>query len=149
MYNKIKKIFLEPQSLISYMGIIPFLYILFDIHKFKFLDIASLKEFCIYYSLIIFSFIGGMRWNFNLSYNSVKIFYGFAPSLISTILIYLSISNFDKNLILFTILFLLTTQLIFDFYYSDLNNNEAGFFRKVRLPVTTLILITITYIISV
>ena len=137
------------QIIISYFGVFPFFFIFLDLYIFELFSINLLKDFLIYYILIIFSFIGAMRWNFSLNFNFVKTLYGFLPSLISTIIIIYNLLSYSKSLIFIAIFFFLTLQLIFDFIIYKSSKSERNFFFGVRLPVTLIVLINIIYIILV
>ena len=143
-----KKLF-QLEYIISYMGIIPFLFITIDINFIHFYDIVLIKKFIIFYTLIIFSFIGAMRWNFTNNVGKLKVIYGFLPSLISTILIFLQLSIFNNEIITIFIIFCLFFQLIGDFVNSNLNIEEKIFFYYARLPITIIIMIHLCYLISV
>lgn len=134
---------------ISYLGILPFFFILLDFHITSLFIKDLLKEFAILYILIIFSFIGAMRWSFNENTNSLNILYGFFPSFLSTILISLYLLNYNKDKIFLIIFILFFFQLIGDYFFIKKNINEKIFFFKVRLPVTLFILINIFYLIFV
>ena len=137
------------QSLISYLGILPFIFILIDLNVFSYFSIYFLKDFTIYYVLIIFSFIGAMRWNFDKQSNILKILYGFIPSLFSTILIFFNLLILNKNLILLCIVFLIIIQLIGDFIFYKKDIREKFIFQKIRIPITFIISIIMLYLISV
>ena len=51
------------QFVLSYLGLFPFLIILLDNFFFKILDSNIVKDFSIFYSIIIFVFIGAVNWN--------------------------------------------------------------------------------------
>jgi len=51
------------QFVLSYLGLFPFLVILLDYFFFKILNSNIVKDFFIFYSLIIFVFIGAVNWN--------------------------------------------------------------------------------------
>ena len=136
------------QFLISYFGTLPFIIIFFDLILFNFFPIFILKDFVILYILIIFSFIGAMRWSFYENTNSIKILYGFLPSFISTILIAMNLLNFNKNFISILIIIFLNIQLVCDFYHIN-NKIEKIFFFKVRLPLVIIMSLILFYLISV
>tara|TARA_Y100000590_G_C15725343_1_gene1015021 strand:+ start:1106 stop:1552 length:447 start_codon:yes stop_codon:yes gene_type:complete len=137
------------QVILSYLGLLPFIYVLLDIHIINIFLINILKDFIIYYTLLIFTFIGAMRWNFKILNNQFLILYGFIPSLTSTILIVFYIISKNQNMSLFLILVLLLFQIFFDFLISRNNNKEKPFFFSTRLPLTTIILLHIFYLIFV
>ena len=51
------------QFVLSYFGLFPFLVILLDYFFFKILETNIVKDFLIFYSIIIFVFIGAVNWN--------------------------------------------------------------------------------------
>jgi len=62
------------QFLISYLGIFPFLIILLDKFLLQYLNPNIVKEFTVFYSLIIFVFIGAVNWNLKKNLSSHFIF---------------------------------------------------------------------------
>ena len=86
--------YLNTQYFISYLGVLPYIFVFIDINISKFFPHVFLKDFIFFYSLIIFIFIGAMRWSFQINLNPLNIFYGFLPSLFSTILIFLYLLNY-------------------------------------------------------
>jgi len=134
------------QAFLSYLGILPFICVLIDIHIINIFFINILKDFIIFYSLLIFTFIGAMRWSFKISTNLFIILYGFLPSLISTILIILYLINKNQNFTLCLILVFLLIQMFCDFLISLNNKEEKPFFIIVRLPLTIIIILNIVYL---
>ena len=65
------------QIFLSYLGLLPFIYILLDIQFFQLFSLILLKDLSIYYSLIIITFIGAMRWSFRNDSKLYEILYGF------------------------------------------------------------------------
>ena len=135
--------------LLSYFGILPFIFIVLDINIFNIFDINFLKDFIIYYSLLIFTFVGAIRWNFNNTLSLGELLCGFLPSLLSTILILINLLKFNQSLILFFIFILLFSQLFSDFLFYKKNIKEFFYFTKIRLPLTLLINCNIFYLIFV
>ena len=146
--STIKKI-LNLQSIISYLGILPIVLVIIDFNMLHFFPKSFLDDFIIFYTLLLFSFIGSMRWNFNQQQNIFYILYGFIPSLISTVLIFLNLLKFDKNLLFLFIFLSLFLQLIGDLliYRYILKDKEFIFF--IRVPVTFLVLASLIYLIVV
>ena len=136
------------QIFISYLGVLPFIMATLDCIFFKYFAKNFLIDFIIFYTLIIFSFIGAIRWSYNVLPNAIHVLYGFIPSLISTILIFLNLLDFNKNLIILLIFNLIFLQLIVDFLIYKYVKNEV-FFLSLRLPVTIIILSNMAYFISV
>ena len=139
--------YLNTQYFISYLGVLPYIFVFIDINISKFFPHVFLKDFIFFYSLIIFIFIGAMRWSFQINLNPLNIFYGFLPSLFSTILIFLYLLNY--NLLFIFLFFFYLLQLFIDYKMCKKNYNEREFFIFVRLPVTIIILLNIFYLILV
>ena len=90
-----------------------------------------------------------MRWNFYKNSNTLRILYGFIPSLISTFLIMFKLLNFNLLLGFLLINLCLILQLFCDFIFCKKNDVEKHFFYTVRLPVTLILVLNIFYLISV
>ena len=52
------------QYIISYFGLIPYIYLLIDKYLFLNIEEEILYNFILYYTLIISVFIGSIIWNF-------------------------------------------------------------------------------------
>lgn len=137
------------QILISYLGIFPFIIILIDIHVFGIFYINLLKDFIFFYTLLIFTFVGAVHWNFVDKPNTYQILFGFCPSLISVFLIVCYLMNSNINFLIFLVLIFLVLQLVGDFIFYKFNGILIGIFFKIRLPLTLLVLINLSYLISV
>ena len=136
------------QFLISYFGLIPFIFIFVDSFFLNFFSIKLLKDFLILYSLTILTFIGAIRWSFEKKQNLVTILFGFLPSAISTFLIFIYLLEYNTNKIILLIIFFLIFQLFIDFFYIN-NKSEQIFYLYVRLPLVFLISLFLIYFISV
>ena len=147
--NTIQKKKLDLQVIISYLGLFPIFLISLDLFQFNIFDEFFLKKFSILYFLVIFSFIGAMRWSFDGKIYTLQIIYGFFPSLLSTAIIFLILSDFNHNYLLVIICFFFNAQLIGDYIFCSLRTYEYNFLIKVRLPITMLINLNIFYLISV
>ncbi len=134
---------------ISYIGILPFFITLLDLIFLNFFPFHLLKDFIFFYTLIIFTFIGAMRWNFDKNTNKMVIFYGFSPSLISTFLIFSYLLEVNINLILLLTSLCIAIQLYGDFIICNKNYAEKFFFLRIRLPISIIIVFIINYIIFV
>ena len=143
------KNFFKPEIIISYFGILPFFFIIIDLNLFSLFLPSLLKDFLIFYSLIIFSFIGAMRWEFSYIDQRIIVLYGFSPSLISTVLIIFNLLEVNQRFILLIISFLFILQLAIDFIICKFYKKEDSFFNFVRIPCTFCILLTIIYVIFV
>lgn len=134
---------------ISYLGIFPIILVFIDLYISNFFLVNTLKEFVYFYTLIIFTFVGAMRWNFDSNSNFANILYGFLPSLIATFLIIFKLINLNLSFGFLLIILGLAFQLFFDYLLCKRNINEGYFFYKVRLPITLILVISIFYLISV
>ena len=81
MFNRINL-----QFLISYLGFLPFIIILVDkFFLFQF-EPNIMKDFIIFYSLIIFVFIGAINWDLKKTISTKLVILGFMPSLFTVII---------------------------------------------------------------
>ena len=115
------------QILMSYSGIISFIFIIIDINLFNIFIINLLKEFVFFYILLIFTFIGAMRWNFEVKSNIHEILFGLIPNLCSTCLIISYLFNYNINFILFIVIIFLCIQLLGDYIYIRINSQQIFF----------------------
>ena len=106
------------QYIISYLGLIPYIYLLIDKYIFFKIEEEILFNFILYYTLIISVFIGSINWDLQKKVPNHLIIYGFLPSIYSLILIILNLYLYNiKILILLSVIFLIT-QLFFDFFFN-------------------------------
>ena len=129
------------QFLISYIGLLPFLIILLDKLFFKFLNTNIVSDFLIFYSLIIFVFIGAVNWNLKKNISFFLIFLGFMPSIISVLIIIMSLYSYEVTIYIM-ILFIL--QLMLDYFNYNERKYRAIYF-KLRVPLTFFILIFLMF----
>ncbi len=130
------------QFLISYLGILPFFIILFDKFFLFQLDANIMKDFIIFYSLIIFVFIGAINWNLKKQLSNKVIFLGFIPSLLSVFVILLFLYSYEVFLLL---IFFFIFQLIFDnFIYKEKIMRITYF--SLRVPLTCIIVLSLIFI---
>ena len=122
------------QFMISYLGLLPIILVFADFLFFKFFFSEFLKDFLIFYSLLIFTFIGAIRWNLEIKQKLMNILFSFVPSLISTFLILLTLLEYNKNNIIISIIFFLILQLFFDFFYIS-NKLEKIFVTDFNLAL--------------
>ena len=147
--NKLFKFSFNFQVIISYVGIIPFILVLLDSSIFNIFFTKLLKDFIFFYTLIIFTFIGAMRWSLKNKSNNYEVLFGFFPSLISTFLIIFYLFSFDIDFIFFLVIIFLFVQLFIDFIFYKYDFIEKNFFYMARLPITLAIVMNIIYIIFV
>ena len=130
------------QFVLSYLGLFPFLIILLDYFFFKILDSKIIKDFFIFYSLIIFVFIGAVNWNLKKNISLTIVFIGFMPSLTSVSIIVMFLYSYE---VINYLIILFVFQLILDnFIYRE--KNDRPIFYKLRLPLTITIIICLILI---
>ena len=129
------------QSYIAYIGLIPALTVIFDLHFIGNLNEEIIRNFMIYYTIIIFTFIGAMIWDINVNGSILITLYGTIPSLISFVLIVMNLIGFNYITIIQILITSLLLQLFFDSFVY-LKSNVAGlrdFYYFVRFPVTLIL----------
>ena len=125
------------QFLLSYLGLFPFLLILFDKFFFKLLDYNIVNDFSIFYSIIIFVFIGAINWNLKKNISILIILLGFIPSLISVLIILMFLYSYE---VINYLIILFIIQLIFDnFIYIE--KNSRIIFYQLRIPLTFIVIL--------
>ena len=135
------------QYIISYFGLIPYIYLLIDKYLFLNIEEEILYNFILYYTLIISVFIGSINWNLQSKVPNHLIIYGFIPTVYSLILIILNLYSYNIKILFLLSIILLIAQLFFDFIliFSNLENKKVFYF--LRLPLTILISIILIIII--
>ena len=129
------------QSYIAYIGLIPALTVIFDLHFIGTLNEEIIRNFMIYYTIIIFTFIGAMIWDINIKGSMLITLYGTIPSLVSFVLIVMNLIGFNYITIVQILIASLLLQLFFDSFVY-LKSNVAGlrdFYYFVRFPVTLIL----------
>ena len=129
------------QSYIAYIGLIPALTVIFDLYFIGTLNEEIIRNFMIYYTIIIFTFIGAMIWDININGSILITLYGTIPSLISFVLIVMNLIGFNYITIIQILITSLLLQLFFDSFVY-LKSNVAGlrdFYYFVRFPVTLIL----------
>jgi hypothetical protein len=119
---------LDLRYIFSYLGTFPYLILLIDKTFFNQIQINIINDFYIYYSLIIFVFIGAMNWSINDDTPNFLIVYGFSPSIIAVVIIYLQLYSFDYLNIIFFLITSIFSQLILDFYLIYSQSKQKNFF---------------------
>ena len=130
------------QYVLSYLGLFPFLIILLDKFFFNLLKYNIVIDFSIFYSIVIFVFIGAINWNLKKNISFLNVFIGFMPSFVSVLFIIMVVYSYEiiNYLIIFFII-----QLIMDgFVYRE--KKDRIIFFKVRLPLTFSILLSLIII---
>ena len=125
------------QFLLSYLGLFPFLIILFDKFFFKILDFNIVNDFSIFYSIIIFVFIGAINWNLKKNISILTILIGFMPSLASVLIILMFLYSYE---VINYLIILFIIQLILDnFIYIEQNSRYV--FYQLRIPLTFIVIL--------
>ena len=130
------------QFVFSYLGLLPFLVILLDNFFFKILNANIVKDFLIFYSIIIFVFIGAINWNLKKNISFIIVLIGFMPSLSSVLIIIMFLNSYE---IINYLIVLFIIQLISDGYIYREKNNRFVFFQ-LRIPLTLTIIISLIFI---
>ena len=125
------------QFLLSYLGLFPFLVILFDKFFFNLLNFNIVNDFSIFYSIIIFVFIGAINWNLKKNISILTILIGFMPSLASVLIILMFLYSYE---VINYLIILFIIQLILDnFIYIEQNSRYV--FYQLRIPLTFIIIL--------
>ena len=125
------------QFLLSYLGLFPFLVILFDKFFFKLLNFNIVNDFSIFYSIIVFVFIGAINWNLKKNISILTILIGFMPSLASVLIILMFFYSYE---VINYLIILFIIQLILDnFIYIEKNSRYV--FYQLRMPLTFIVIL--------
>ena len=127
------------QYIISYLGLIPYIYLLIDKYIFLRIEEEILLNFILYYTLIISIFIGSINWDLQKKIPNHLIIYGFIPTVYSLILIILNLYSYNIRILFLLSVILLIAQLFFDFILIFANIRNKKVFYFLRLPLTVLI----------
>ena len=130
------------QFLLSYLGFFPFLIILLDNFFFNILNINIVKDFLIFYSIIIFVFIGAVNWNLKKNVPIKIILTGFMPSFFSLLIIIMFLNSYE---VINYLIFLFIIQLIGDYFIYREKNNRFVLFQ-LRIPLTLSIIFSLIFI---
>ena len=120
---------------VSYLGLIPFLYLIIDGYYLEILEISFIWDLSLLMSCIIFTFIGAYNWNFKIDHPWLE-FYGFLPSFISMVILTLSLLGISKIILLLIVVLFLLAQLFFDLLLSLKDIFPMRYFLTLRIPVT-------------
>jgi hypothetical protein len=130
------------QFIFSYLGLLPFLIILLDNFFFRILNTNIVKDFLIFYSIIIFVFIGAINWNLKKNISFIIVLIGFMPSFSSVLIIIMFLNSYE---IINYLIVLFIIQLISDGYIYRKKNNRFVFY-KIRIPLTLIIIFSLIFI---
>ena len=130
------------QFVLSYLGLFPFLIILLNNFYFNILNINIVKDFSIFYSIIIFVFIGAINWNLKKNVPIIIVLIGFMPSLFSVLILIMFLNSYE---VINYLIFLFIIQLTVDSFIYREKNNRFVFFQ-LRVPLTLTIIISLIFI---
>ena len=130
------------QFVLSYLGLFPFSIIFLDKFFFKIFEFNIVKDFLIFYSIIIFVFIGAINWNLKKNISFIIVLIGFMPSFSSVLFIIMFLNSYE---IINYLIVLFIIQLISDGYIYRKKNNKFVFY-KLRIPLTLIIIFSLIFI---
>ena len=123
------------QCLISYLGLLPYFYLLIDLYFIEMLSPEIIHDIMLYNTLIIFTFIGAINWDFKKN-NIIYTIYGFIPSLIAFFIMVLNVLNYEKYFLFSAIIVFLLLQLFIDYLLYLNNKISSSVIYYLRIPVT-------------
>ena len=123
------------QCLISYLGLLPYFYLLIDLYFIEMLSPEIIYDVMLYNTLIIFTFIGAINWDFKKN-NVIYTIYGFIPSLIAFFIMVLNVLNYEKYFLFSAIIIFLLLQLFIDYLLYLNNKISSSVIYYLRIPVT-------------
>lgn len=123
------------QCLISYLGLLPYFYLLIDLYFIEMLSPEIIYNIMLYNTLIIFTFIGAINWDFKKN-NVIYTIYGFIPSLIAFFIMVLNVLNYEKYFLFSAIIIFLLLQLFIDYLLYLNNKISSSVIYYLRIPVT-------------
>ena len=123
------------QCLISYLGLLPYFYLLIDLYFIEMLSPEIIYDVMLYNTLIIFTFIGAINWDFKKN-NIIYTIYGFIPSLIAFFIMVLNVLNYEKYFLFSAIIIFLLLQLFIDYLLYLNNKISSSVIHYLRIPVT-------------
>jgi hypothetical protein len=123
------------QCLISYLGLLPYFYLLIDLYFIEMLSPEIIYDIMLYNTLIIFTFIGSINWDFKKN-NIIYTIYGFIPSLIAFFIMVLNVLNYEKYFLFSAIIIFLLLQLFIDYLLYLNNKISSSVIYYLRIPVT-------------
>ena len=130
------------QLIISYIGFLPFLIIIIDRFFVNYFSVNIVDDFIIFYSLIIFVFIGAINWNLKKKIPNTLVVVGFIPSLLSVFVILMLLHSFNVSLI---IIISFIVQLLLDYFIYKKSYEKKVYFSLI-VPLTILIVLTLLII---
>ena len=133
------------QFTISYLGLMPYVYLLSDLYLFNFIDPNIVINMIIFNTIIIYTFIGAIHWQWLPKDGStIYTIHGFIPSLVSFIITILTLIGFQKDYLLIYLMIFLIIQLALDFicYLNDKLDYKVMYY--LRIPITSSLCIVLS-----
>ena len=125
------------QFVLSYLGLLPLFFVIFDKFFFKSLEYNIVNDFSIFYSIIIFVFIGAINWNLKKNISILTILIGFIPSLVSVLIILMFLYSYE--VINYLIILFIIQLLLDNFIYIEQNSRYV--FYQLRIPLTFIVIL--------
>jgi len=126
------------QFTISYLGLMPYVYLLSDLYFFRFIDPNILINMIIFNTIIIYTFIGAIHWQWlQKDGSTLYTIHGFIPSLVSFIITILTLLEFQKDSLLIYLIIFLLIQLMLDFICYLNNKLDYKVMYYLRIPITS------------
>ncbi len=124
------------QAIIAYLGLIPPLYALTDLYFLGDIKPDLVLDFIIYYTLIIFTFVGAVNWKISKDGSIAMTLYGALPSLFSFLIILALLTDISYYLVSNFLIICLIIQLLFDYLIFLKGSRPAFYVNYIRIPVT-------------
>ena len=126
------------QFTISYLGLIPYIYLLSDLYFFRFINPDILINMIIFNTIIIYTFIGAIHWQWlQKDGSTIYTIHGFIPSLVSFIITILTLLEFQKDSLLIYLIIFLLIQLMLDFICYLNSKLDYKVMYYLRVPITS------------
>ena len=126
------------QCLISYLGLLPYFYLLIDLYFIEMLSPEIIYDIMLYNTLLVFTFIGAINWDFKKNHIIYTI-YGFIPSLIAFFIMVLNVLDYDQYFLFLVIIIFLLLQLFIDYLLYLNNKISSSVIYYLRIPVTLIL----------
>ena len=126
------------QFTISYLGLMPYIYLLSDLYFFRFINPDILINMIIFNTIIIYTFIGAIHWQWlQKDGSTIYTIHGFIPSLVSFIITILTLLEFQKDSLLIYLIIFLLIQLMLDFICYLNSKLDYKVMYYLRVPITS------------
>ena len=126
------------QFTISYLGLMPYIYLLSDLYFFRFINPDIIINMIIFNTIIIYTFIGAIHWQWlQKDGSTIYTIHGFIPSLVSFIITILTLLEFQKDSLLIYLIIFLLIQLMLDFICYLNSKLDYKVMYYLRVPITS------------